>query len=301
MFIKDKIIDFYLDKSLAYCRIFKIKKAIETVNKALWLDKNNVEALITRGFFYSCLFDKENSFKCYDSAFNKTAKYNVYFQKARACMNLKEFKLALKCFNKVLEYDSENFETLNEIGLCYHYSQNHDKACQYFNNLLKIQPDNVEILINLGDCYLGLGDFDLAMEYVDKALNIDPNNLTGLSTKFEIYDEKGDYSNALKIINRCVEFERNLPSLILKYSLLADLGRYEDSLNGFKEIQTKEFDNWSLVQSYYSNYGYALGLMGKYEDAIKVYDEYLKDYNFPKEEIQEEKEKIVKLISKEDS
>ncbi|WP_042694295.1 hypothetical protein [Methanobrevibacter oralis] len=48
---KDKIVDFYLDKSLAYCRIFKIKKAIETVNKALWLDKNNVEALITRGFF----------------------------------------------------------------------------------------------------------------------------------------------------------------------------------------------------------------------------------------------------------
>ena len=41
--------------------------------------------------------------------------------------------------------------------------------------------------------------------------------------------------------------------------------------------------------------------MGKYEDAIKVYDEYLNNYNFPKEEIQEEKEKIVKLISKEDS
>ena len=225
MFIKDKIVDYYVNKSLNYYKVFKNKKAIETINKILIFDKDNVDALFAKGLFYSCLFDKENSFKCYDSAFNKTAKYNVYFQKARACMNLKEFKLALKCFNKVLEYDSENFETLNEIGLCYHYSQNHDKACQYFNNLLKIQPDNVEILINLGDCYLGLGDFDLAMEYVDKALNIDPNNLTGLSTKFEIYDEKGDYSNALKIINRCVEFERNLPSLILKYSLLADLGK----------------------------------------------------------------------------
>ena len=52
---KDKIVDFYLDKSLAYCRIFKIKKAIETVNNALWLDKDNVETLIGGGFFYFCL------------------------------------------------------------------------------------------------------------------------------------------------------------------------------------------------------------------------------------------------------
>ena len=50
---KDKIVDFYLDKSLAYCRIFKIKKAIETVNNALWLDKDNVETLIGGGFFIS--------------------------------------------------------------------------------------------------------------------------------------------------------------------------------------------------------------------------------------------------------
>ena len=30
---KDKIVDFYLDKSLAYCKIFKIKKAIENISK----------------------------------------------------------------------------------------------------------------------------------------------------------------------------------------------------------------------------------------------------------------------------
>ena len=138
------------------------------------------------------------------------------------------------------------------------------------------------------------------MDYADKALDENPDNLLGLARKFYIYMENNDYSSALKIINKCIELESILPSLIHKYSLLADLGRYEDSLNGFKEIQTKEFDNWSLVQSYYSNYGYALGLMGKYEDAIKVYDEYLKDYNFPKEYIQEEKEKLTKLISKKD-
>ena len=66
---KDKIVDFYLDKSLAYCRIFKIKKAIETVNNALWLDKDNVETLIGGGVFLFLSFDKENSFKCFDLAF----------------------------------------------------------------------------------------------------------------------------------------------------------------------------------------------------------------------------------------
>ena len=272
---KDKIVDFYLDKSLAYCRIFKIKKAIETVNKALWLDKNNVEALITRGFFYSCLFDKETSFKCFDLAFKNGLKYHVYFQKARACMNLDEYDLALDYLNKVLDYNCENFDTLNEIGLCYYFSENYDKAYHYFNNLLKIQPDNVEVLINISGCYLELGDFDLAMEYADKALDKNPDNLLGLARKFHIYMENNDYSSALKIINKCIELESILPSLIHKYSLLADLGRYEDSLNGFEQIPIKEFDDWAIIHLYYFHYGHALGLMGKYEDAIKVYDEYL--------------------------
>ena len=53
-------------------------------------------------------------------------------------MNLDEYDLAIDYLNKVLDYNSENFDTLNEIGLCYYYSENYDMAYHYFNNLLKI-------------------------------------------------------------------------------------------------------------------------------------------------------------------
>ena len=53
-------------------------------------------------------------------------------------MNLDEYDLALDYLNKVLDYNSENFDTLNEIGLCYYYSENYYMAYHYFNNLLKI-------------------------------------------------------------------------------------------------------------------------------------------------------------------
>ena len=108
-----------------------------------------------------------------------------------------------------------------------------------------------------------MGDFDLAMEYADKALDKNPDNLLGLARKFHIYMENNDYSSALKIINKCIELESILPSLIHKYSLIADLGRYEDSLNGFEQIPIKEFDDWAIIHLYYFHYGYALGLMGK--------------------------------------
>ena len=46
MFIKDKIVDYYVNKSLNYYKVFKNKKAIETINKILIFDKDNVDALL---------------------------------------------------------------------------------------------------------------------------------------------------------------------------------------------------------------------------------------------------------------
>ena len=45
MYIKDRIVDYYVNKSLNYYRVFKNKKAIETINKILIFDKDNVDAL----------------------------------------------------------------------------------------------------------------------------------------------------------------------------------------------------------------------------------------------------------------
>ena len=53
MYIKDRIVDYYVNKSLNYYRVFKNKKAIEMINKILIFDKDNVDALSSKGLFYS--------------------------------------------------------------------------------------------------------------------------------------------------------------------------------------------------------------------------------------------------------
>lgn len=295
MYIKDRIVDYYVNKSLNYYRVFKNKKAIETINKILIFDKDNVDALSSKGLFYSCLFDKENSFKCYDLVFKKIAKYRFYFQKAKKCIYLMDYDLALDCFNRVLDYHYDDSEKLFEISSCYYYSRDYDCAFHYFNKLLKEKPENTDLLTHVGNCYLYMGDMDLALEYLDKALNIDTDNSFTILSKYCFNMEKEDYSNALIEINKYIKIDDSFPFLIYKYSL-ADLGHFEVSLKGFERISKIKHDNVKVFNIYYLYYDHALEVMGKYDEAIKIHDEYLDNYNFLKGNIQEAKDNLIEEV-----
>ena len=296
MFIKDKIFDYYINKALKYNSMYQHAKAIEIVNKVLRFDDHNLYALIAKGSFYSCLFDKENSFKCFDLAFKKGLKYHVYFHKGQTCRYLMEYDLALDCLNKVLDYHYDGSETLLEIALCYYSFCDYDCALHYFNQLLKEKPENADLLTHIGNCYLYRGDMDLALEYFDKALSIDSNNSLTIFSKYCFYMEKEDYSNALIEINKYIQIDNCFYFLIYKYSLLADLGHFEESLKGFERISKIKHDNVKVFNIYYLYYGHALEVMGKYEEAIKIYDEYLDNYNFLKEDIQEAKDNLLEEV-----
>ena len=105
-----------------------------------------------------------------------------------------------------------------------------------------------------------------------------------------------DYSNALIEINKYIKIDDSFPFLIYKHSLLADLGHFEVSLKGFERISKIKHDNVKVFNIYYLYYGHALEVMGKYEEAIKIYDKYLDNYNFLKEDIQEAKDNLLEEV-----
>ncbi|MFM5882936.1 MULTISPECIES: hypothetical protein [Methanobrevibacter] len=59
---KDRIVNYYIDKSITYGSNYLNKKAIRCVDKILFLDKNNAEALSFKGLYYAYIFEKEKSF-----------------------------------------------------------------------------------------------------------------------------------------------------------------------------------------------------------------------------------------------
>ncbi len=113
-----------------------------------------------------------------------------------------------------------------------------------------------------------------------------------------VYRNQEFYNDALKYIELALNI--NADSIVLKlmrYNLLAYVGDFEHSLQGFDEISKTYFDSWKIIQLHYIYYARSLEAMKKYDDALKVYDEYLEKYpNFPKENIENMKTDVKKLI-----
>ena len=92
--------------------------------------------------------------------------------------------------------------------------------------------------------------------------------------------------------------DKILPVLVSKYECLAYLGDYEKSLNGFENIEKLNFDDYSFSFIFYSSYGSVLEKMKRFNDALKVYDDFLENYPY-NEEIQKDRDELLKKINKE--
>ena len=168
----------------------------------------------------------------------------------------------MQCFDKVLENENDFWALLRKSS-CYSGLKEHDEAIKLIKIILE-PCDNATILGFMCDAYILKGDYGTALRYANKILKINP---------------------------------KEIQVIIMKSKILAELGKFEESLEGFNKVSKMKFDNYKIINMYYSYYMSSLELMGKYDEALKIYDEYLNKYpHFPKDEILKEKEKITKVM-----
>ncbi|MBE6494954.1 MAG: hypothetical protein E7Z78_00770 [Methanobrevibacter thaueri] len=117
----------------------------------------------------------------------------------------------------------------------------------------------------------------------------------GRDRKSDILSKMGDYHAAINLMDRCLDLNPgNLSYQISRCCLLVSIGSFEGAVIGFEKVYDTYFDDYNLVKLFYLKYGQALQRMGKYDDALELYDEYLIKYEeFPKVEIQNEKNRLI--------
>ena len=112
------------------------------------LDKyNHLDLILWNGVYYSELYDKEMSFKCFDEVqkivFQDVA---IDYYKGVACMNLDEYELAIDCFDKFLKEDQNNVDALSNKGYAYYFLGNYNVALYYFDRALENNNDLMMVL-----------------------------------------------------------------------------------------------------------------------------------------------------------
>ncbi len=159
-------------------KVNRKNEAISPLKRALTLDPDNINAYTTLGMIYDELKLHSASDSLYESALvifpeNDLLLNNYAYSLADRGIRLQE---ALEMSKKAIEIQPENGAYLDTIGWIYYKLRKYNLALQYIQNSLDSREESPVVIEHLGDVYYKLGDHDNAKIYWNKAFELDPDN-----------------------------------------------------------------------------------------------------------------------------
>jgi len=101
--------------------------------REFWLKKIK-ECKKNKNFEESILYSQK--IKTLDDAINKP---EFWHKKGLACCEIQEFENALQCFDRDLESNGQNFDSLFQKGIVFYYLKNSSEAIEWFNRAWEIK------------------------------------------------------------------------------------------------------------------------------------------------------------------
>lgn len=172
----------YLEQAKALYNKKELEKSEELLFKALELEPDNKDILLTLGQVYYAQNKKD---KC------------------------------IELLNKLSE-DNENPELLNFCGAVESYQGNFKSARNFVLSAIKLNPKNDEYYFNLANIYFKQGDTTFAKQYYNHAIALKPDNRNYRFALANLYYSEKHYKRALEELQDDF-FEANLLKAIILY------------------------------------------------------------------------------------
>ena len=149
-------------------------------DKAIALDKNNVEALINRGA--------------------------VYYKSG-------SLQLAKEDFTSAIKIRPSQLEALNNLGLIAIKEKDLPQAILYFDKILNFNPADALALNNKGYALLKKGETEQAGKLIDRSLDIKPDNGYALRNMGIYYQKSGDLPKAIIQFKKALDLSEPVEDL----------------------------------------------------------------------------------------
>ncbi|ABR47901.1 TPR repeat-containing protein [Alkaliphilus metalliredigens QYMF] len=102
--------------------------------------------------------------------------WNLHFFIGLGYRQLGQFNDAVAYFEKVLDENEEQLDTVIELGLCFASLGKSHESIEYFQKALVLGEENSEVLCNLAMVYLEIGNIEEAKHHVERSLLLDPED-----------------------------------------------------------------------------------------------------------------------------
>lgn len=193
----------YLNQAKFFLGAEQYEDGIESINKAIAIDRMNVDFYIYKSIFLA---------------------------------NLEKFDEAIAELNNALKIDKKCAEAYFHIGNLSLLKNDKNKGIENFNKAIAYGYDDAQIYYNLGMMYEDDDDDELAIRNYSKAIIKDPLRADARVRKARIYISNEKYPEALETINELILADPDLyEGYHLKNILLAEMGRLDEAVKVIDE------------------------------------------------------------------
>lgn len=188
--------------------------------------------------------------------------YLGYYLNGVSMVGLEQEKEAVAAFEKALQYNPYDFESLASLGQIYYYDaektfspDDAKKSTVFFNKALKYNPNCYLYYYYIGLNELQLGNIDLAISNFDKAVKYKSNDYNSMYYKLIAQYMRGDYNAVVEGSTRLLYRHVSNYNSVLYLRALAQnkLGAYESALSDIEKIQNSVDDIYNADVKVVSN------------------------------------------------
>ena len=156
-----------------------------------------------------------------------------------------------------------------------HGQGKYDQSVEAYDEAIKLDPNNVLAWGNKGLALYSQNKYDEAINAFDEVIGLDPSNIHAWRYKgYSLYGQK-KYDESVKVFNEVIRLDPN-DTIVWSYKghALAAQGKskYVEAIEAYDEVIRLDPEN---ADAWY-NKGKALAAQGKYDKAIKAYDQVFK-------------------------
>ena len=223
-----------------YSDIGEYENSLSAYKKAVKLRPNDAFIYISMGNILQTVGDYENAYNAFKQAqvIYPEYKYN-YLNLANVEYFRKNYKNATEYYNAFLSAYPEHMEAGENLANVYCLSSQPEKACEIYSNLYKKYPSAFTEFEKYGMALFDTKQYQVAAEMLEKALAGNEDSELINARLALTYQNLGENDKALRYFKQTFLLNPELMSLKFDYAnLLGNLGRYEEAIECYKQYIT---------------------------------------------------------------
>ena len=146
------------------------------------------------------------------------------------------YDVAIKAYDKAIEYNAKNFEALFNKGYLLQQMNKPALAIPWYEKALAVKGQNAIYHNKIGTCFLSIGSFEKAKTHMEKAHNLDKANIGFLQNLADCYRYLGESSKAKTCIQVILQQQ---PNHIHALDLLGKIASYQQDYTTANQIFTR--------------------------------------------------------------